>query len=419
MKRKIAISLAEGRVVRDLFENGFLELAQEQDIDLICLTPSARVPEFIKKWTRPHVQYHLLKPYILHGRSYRGARIFDLLIKRGRIGLLLWKQFQSYFFPPDPDYKTVIQDANLTVLTNPLFYTEMGVFATACALRIPTLGIVRSWDNLYKGFRMRPEKIAVWNPVNRQEAIELLRYDAEDVVITGAPQFDPYFDTNSNWSRERFARSIELDPDKPILTLATLGAFLPQFDETYLADILLGAIQSGAIDSETQLIIRLHPASRMEQFSKYNNLRNVRLSVITGYIPALGWTMSREEVLFVANLLRHSDAIVSPGSTITIEGAIFDTPTIVPLFHTYQPDLGKQQYDFHLRNHFKRLSELDLVPFVHTPEELLNAINRSLKERIWYREQRIQLARDYIYFTDGHSIQRLLNLIVSLIDKGT
>jgi CDP-glycerol glycerophosphotransferase (TagB/SpsB family) len=231
----------------------------------------------------------------------------------------------------------------------------------------------------------------------------------------GAAQFDAYFAPGTTWSREQFASYYQLDSSRPVIVLATLGAFLHLYDETYLVDWLLQEIANGGIPGKPQIVIRLHPASKLEYFQKYLSHPDVRISFIQGYIPSLGWTMTRDDVIAVANLLRHADLVISPGSTITIEAAIFDTPTIVPLFHVYQPELGKKQYDFHLRNHFKRLRELDLVPFADTPDELRSYVNRALTDKSWYRNQRTQLVHDYICFTDGRSAERLSDLILQLI----
>jgi CDP-glycerol glycerophosphotransferase (TagB/SpsB family) len=125
--------------------------------------------------------------------------------------------------------------------------------------------------------------------------------------------------------------------------------------------------------------------------------------------------MAREDVITVANILRHSDVVISPGSTITIETAIFDTPTIVPVFHTYQPELGSLQFNQHLATHFRRLQELDLVPIVNDSESLVQAIHHALNDRTWYQQQRAQLVREYICYTDGKSTQRLADLICKLI----
>lgn len=419
MRKQITISFTEGRVVRDLLWNNLPEILLEQGYEILFLTPAARVPQFTAQWSRPGIDFYPLRPYQLDVRGERALRMRRILFSNGKQFLGWWRKIEPKFFELDQEYANIIRGSNLVVITHPMFHSEIPVFRAAFELGIPTLGILRSWDNLHKGLRIYTDILAVWNQVNQEEACRLMGYDMGHVKILGGMQFDPYFAPDANWSRAQFARALNLDPERPIITLAMLGAFLHQYDESYLVEILLDAIRTGAIRGKPQLVLRLHPASKLEYFSKYMNLPDVRVSYAAGYIPTLGWSMSRDDVIFMANLLRHSDVVVSPGSTITIETAIFDTPTVVPIFHTYQPELGKEQFDHHLRMHFKRLAELDLIPIIRRPEDLVPAINHCLSDRSWYKTQRAQLVRDYIHFTDGHSTERLVELIEGLCHAPT
>ncbi len=415
MTLKIALSITEGRVIRDLFENGFLDMLHEHKADVVCFTPASRVSQFLKQWSQPGVAFCPIPLYDLDVTLQRSLKVRDLMLRRGRFLLPLWRRSVSKITLPDPEIIEKMRGAQLAVSTHPMFHTEFPVYRAAVKLNIPTLGVLRSWDNLYKGLRIMPETLAVWNEVNRQEAVRLMGYKPDQVKVVGGAQFDPYFDPNAVWTRKQFASYFQLETSRPVIVLATLGAFLHLYDETYLVDWLLQEIENGNIPGRPQVVIRLHPASKLEHFQKYLSHPDVRISFIQGYIPTLGWTMTRNDVVVVANLLRHADLVISPGSTITIEAAIFDTPTIVPLFHTYQPELGKRQYDFHLRNHFKRLHDLDLVPFANTPEELLQMVNRLLIDKSWYRKQRAQLVREYIQYTDGCSTKRLVDLIMKVM----
>lgn len=417
LTKTIAISITEGRVVRDLFCNGFLDMMNDAGYKVLIISPAASVSRFVDRWTKPGVSFAKLAHHDLKSSEYIILKLRNRVMRLGTKVLHRWMVLEHNFWKSDIGLKNLLREHKccLAVITHPMHHSEMPVYLAAKSLDLPTLGILRSWDNLFKGLRIRPDMLAVWNSVNRQEAVDFMKYPSDQVVVLGAAQFDAYFDSQSAWSREKFAASMNLDPARPIITVATLGAFLNLYDETYLVDFLLDVIRDRRIAGNPQLVIRLHPASKVESFSIYHGLPDVHISHMTGYIPTLGWTMTRKDVIFMANLLRHSDVVISPGSTITIETAIFDTPTIVPVFHTYQPELGKIQFDNHLSKHFKRLKDLDLVPFVNTPDALVSAICKALEYPSWYRTQRKQLVDDYIHFTDGKSVKRLVNLIVETV----
>lgn len=415
---KIVLSFTEGRVIRDLFYSGFVENLIQAGNSVHIFTPATKVPSFTAKWNLDGVRFYPLDRFFLGKKELRTLVVQNNLVKRlPRLLPLFGKIQNSFLMPYDTSITQTLREIrpDLVTITNPLEQYEYPVFSAAKKLKIPTLGVIRSWDNLYKGLRIRPDRLAVWNQINKDEACSMMKYAPDKVFVIGATQFDPYFAEGSIWTREQLAGKFDLDPAKPIITLAALGPFQPQYDETYLVDWLLAARDSGDIPQNSQIICRLHPGSRLEQFLPYLKFKNIRLSYMTEYIPTLAWSMTREEVIQVGNLLRHSDVVISPGSTITIETAIFDTPTIVPIFHTYQPEVAKRQYSWHLANHFGRLRDLNLVPIIERSEDLAPAIRHALADPSWYRDERKRLVEDYIQFTDGKSSERLIALIQNLV----
>jgi hypothetical protein len=418
-KKRVAISIDEGRTIRDLFYNGFLDLLVESEIEVTVFTEATTVSEFIQRWNREGVEFvHLLpcpvtraRAYALHiRRSLMRSKVRPLL--KGYLAFeerLLYhkrngyaQQFNSH--PP-----------NLLVTTNPLLMRDAELISTAHVLGIPTLGLVRSWDNVHKGLQCRPQYLAVWNEINRQEVVEFNAYQPENVVPIGAPQFDPYFAADTLWSREKLAKEFNLDPARPIILFATLGYFIQGLDETCWMDLLLDQINQEIIPGRPQVICRLHPWSRFEHFKRYAEHPDVRLSYTDRYLPTLTWYMTKDDVVLVANMLKHADVVITPGSTITLEAAIFDRPTLVPIFHTYQPERARDYFTkVVFSKHFRRIEQLGLVPIIRKAEDYAPAIIRCLNEPGWYREQRAQLVRDYVHFTDGKAVERFTKLIKQL-----
>ena len=417
-KKHIAISITEGRTIRDLFYNGLLDYLREAGFDLTVFTEAVDVPAFTQEW--PDVEFVYLKPYELNRGQKRAFSVRRSLIRRRALRPLLkrWLRFEEQrFHPPHPRYAEVLRERGTSLLlaTHAHLAREMQVISTAHSLGIPTLGIVRSWDNVYKGIRARPQHLAVWNEVNRQEVLDFEGYAPDHVHIVGSPQFDPYFAEDAIWPREKFFEHFELDPMRPVILFATKGYFIAGNDETVWMDALVEALNAGQIDGQPQVICRLHPWSRYEHFEKYAAHPDVRLSYVNRYWPALTWYMTRDDVVEMANMMHHSALTITPGSTVTLEAAIFDRTTIVPIFHTYQPERMADYFaTWVLGKHYGRLAKNDLVPIVRMVEDYAPAINRALAEPAWYRDQRAQLVRDYVHYTDGQSTKRLAELAVKL-----
>lgn len=413
--KTLAISFTEGRVIRDFFENGLIESLQNAGVRLLFFTPAERVPYIRQEWESKGISVFPLLPYSPSEKELKFENLRKRIKRRSaRLHHLFLKRYH-YFFRTDRQIEEVLtrEKCDLVLITNPMYRNETQVWSTAKKLGIPTIGAVRSWDNLHQGLRIYTDQLLVWSGINKQEAVNLMGFPGEAISVIGGCQFDQYF--NPAWikSREAFCRELNLDPSRPIIMLATIGSLWAGYDENYMVDQLTELIASGAIPGRPQLLIRLHPVSKYECFLPYLRHEFVRLSHITRQVPVLGWTMSKDEVGMVGNMLRHADLVISPGSTITLETAIFDTPTLFPTYHTYQPEFGRQCYGIVLAMHHKRLRDLKLANFIEQPEDLLPAILRSLDDRAWFAEERKRLFNDYIVFNDGKSTERLCRVLTS------
>ncbi|NDJ60757.1 MAG: hypothetical protein GYB67_06505, partial [Chloroflexi bacterium] len=248
---------------------------------------------------------------------------------------------------------------------------------------------------------------------------QLEAYAPDDVRIIGAPAFDAYLAPDAQWSREALSARLQLDPARPIILFATLGQFSQQIDETNPLEVLLRAVDSGQIPNQPQIVLRMHPWSRDTYFAPFIARPDVILSRYETYVPGLGWSPTRDEVVLAGNLLRHADVIVSPGSTMSIEGAIFDTPTVVPVFNEYMPEVFDAYFQrTWLDQHFSQLYKRDWVPVLRSGAAMIDAINRALTDPAWYTEGRRQIRDTFLGPLDAQATVRFAELILSAAGAG-
>lgn len=402
--------------MRDLFYNGLLDHLTAIGIKkIIIFTEATRVPEFVNTWKGPNIEFAFLHPC---GPSQWRQRAYWMRRRTAKLGsktlldlFVRWEQ--NKFYSPRQEYKDIFRENSVALLltTHAHIYRESELLSTAHHLGIPTLGVVRSWDNVYKGLRSRPQRLAVWNEINKKEVVEIEGYTPENVITIGSPQFDTYFNPSNISSRKDFAARFNLDPTRPILLFATLGDFILELDETVWVEKLVGLLNEQAIEGNPQVICRLHPHSRLSQFHRFGDHPDVRISYVASFWPSLQWYMTREDMVEMANMLHHADVVITPGSTVVLEAAIFDRPTILPIFHPYQPERALDYFNtWVLGQHFGRIERNDLVPIIRNQDDFAVAINRALNEPDWYKSERQTLVRDYVQFTDGRATNRLAQL---------
>ena len=410
--KTIFLSVQTGMVVRDLLRCGPLErVLSHPDAHVVLLTPGVRDPAFVDEFRHERVNIVPHHPYAPTPMVWR------LMVRRWRYARSpvmadAIHHLEERFIPTPPEYQKLFEEYRpaLVVSGDPLRPGDANLIAAARRQGVPSLGSVRSWDNLHKHLRTRADALTVWNRLNAQEAVEIDRYRRSQVTPVGAPQLDAYF---SEQTRTLVAgKELRLDPGKKTLVLAT-SSFTYESDQTYLVDILIDAIRAGEIYHPLQIVLRLHPDDRVGRYLKYRCAPEVILDIPQHYLATLGWTMTRDDVERMAAILRRADVMINFATTVTLEAAIVDTPTLLVAFSPIDPEeMQRYVVGLHFRMHYKPLVERDLVPIAWDRRQLVTWINRYLDEPSLYRAQRASIVREWVQFTDGASGQRLGDAIL-------
>lgn len=409
----IFITAQTGMVVRDLLRCGPLErITSHPDARVVLLTPGVRDPAFMSEFAHPRIEVQPHRPYApstmvwrVMNRRWRHARTPAMADR--------FHWLEERLIPTDPRYDELFRayQPSLVVVGDPLRPGDANLIAASHRHNVPTLGSVRSWDNILKHLRTRPDALTVWNDRNAREAVEVDRYRPDQVTPVGAPQLDVYFQPGLP-TREELCAQLGLDPRKRILVVAT-SSFTYESDQTYLVDMVLDAIRSREIRQPVQVVLRLHPDDRVGRYLKYAREPEITLDIPQTYLATLGWTMTRQDLQRMRALLYHADVMVNFATTVTLECAIVDTPTVLVAFSPIDPEeMQRYVVGLHFRMHYKDLVERDLVPVAWNRDELVGWINRYLDDASLYRTQRGEIVREWVQFTDGRSGERLGDAIL-------
>jgi hypothetical protein len=419
--KNLYLAIPVGQSVRDFLTLGIVTRLLEflPQFRIVILTPAYNVPEFVKlcgsherlmlrRMELPvNVQNPRLRRWRLRTHNRRGIRLaLSMEARCLRLPEYLSSTFRD--FPP-----------SLVVSTHPRTSYEYEIVMAARRLGVQTLGVVKSWDNVGKGLSSPPHLISVWNPVNKEEALRLLAYCDDEVEINGSPSFDCYYDARYLLPRKEFMLSLGLNPSRPLVTFATGGVMNREYygrDETHLADDLLRMIGESKLLQGAQLVIRLHPNSRLESFWRFWKRCGVKIS-FASYLPGIMWCPNDRDLQEQANLLKHSDVIITPASSWVLEAAIFDTPTVVPAYSDLQPEHVAAQLDrWTLVRHFKPLVENNWVPVTRSYQDTLTAIEDALTQPGKYAGGRSAIVDDYVYYRDNQCVRRVAEWIARIAD---
>lgn len=150
-------------------------------------------------------------------------RSWARLVARPYVRALVWRDRHR-----PPDAATLSYLARLrpdVVVISPLVARgrwgarQTDTVKAARTLRMPVAAAIASWDHLTtKGLiKVLPDRVLVWNDVQRREAVKLHGVPRRRIVVTGAQLFDQWFARTPKLEREAFLAPLGLDPARPYL----------------------------------------------------------------------------------------------------------------------------------------------------------------------------------------------------------
>ena len=426
MEKTIFISAPYGLQIHDLLDSDILPLLVERSKLKIIVLSFPHKKEYLKE-----------RLGTLNGR----VEIEDLTINslRYRKHLIDWiHQFRNS--------KWVSRSRFLTLSTNSLispFYTErryrnlfrkyrpsLVITATpglnlidrfllheAKKARILTLSIVESWDKLAtKGpIYVRPQLLAVWNEMMKEDAERIHYYHPEKVIVVGTTRFDATLNgKNDIFSRKEFFEKMGLSPQRRLITLTT--APTPSVgDHLFILKILTEAFRKNCFHFPVQILCRLHPNDDYRKYKDLMKVPHLFFDIPNFDLRPEYWTPTLENFTHLANLVTHTDVLVNIASTMTIEAAIADTPIVNLGFSTSEPERFAYQIGVvHHQKHYRHILERKGIRIAHDEKELIKHINNYLEDPSLDREGRKKIAEELTFKLDGKASERIAELIIKL-----
>lgn len=274
--------------------------------------------------------------------------------------------------PPSPDIERFLDEqAPDAVVITPLVglvpSSQLDLLRSARARGIPTAVCVWSWDHLSSKAIIRdvPDRLFVWNDVQRGEAIDLHRVPADRIVVTGAHCFDRWFDRQPSRSRADFTRRVHLLDDRPYLLWVCSALFPGSPSEAQFVIEWAHRVRASSDPRvrDAAILVRPHPSRRPE----WNDVawRSVPNLSLWGDNP-----IDEESRADYYDSLHHSAAVVGLNTTAFIEAGVVGRPVMAILpeqfranqegtlhFH-YLVDGGLLTISRSLDEHLRQLSSM-------------------------------------------------------------
>ena len=309
---------------------------------------------------------------------------------------------------------------DLVLVPDIVFPPDRVVLRASRRLGFYTLGMIRSWDNLTsKGvIQILPHKLIAHTTIMRKEAIKYAGMPEKDIVVSGIPHYDIFFQPRTK-TREEFLQGLGIDPRCRILLCAPFN-----YEYTGSAEIIINvlteAIDKGILPQDLHIIVRYRPATPEIASSKirpsshltFTNPCEHYFAVQNLQSPSEDWEFSKNDLELLVNTLCYSDVVLNYMSTLSIDAAVFDKPVINLRFDADTNTPPHHKIDIFVRYlHYRSTEASGGIRLVRNIREMIEAINIYLKNPALDREGRKRMIREQIEFTDGLSGMRTAEYI--------
>jgi hypothetical protein len=281
--------------------------------------------------------------------------------------------------PPDPAILSWLQTEQPDVVISSPFLmahsSEVDYIKAAAALRIPTVVVVASWDNLTtKGvFHVLPDLLFVWNTALAEEATRLYNVPPDRIVFTGAQAFDYWFQMEALRDRRTFCDQAGIEAARPFVLYLCSSTSIAS-DETEFVKQLRQSLSENPDSRSAQIVVRPHPVNP----SIWDNFTAKGVAVWPEGGTASHTLEDRQDFY---DSLYHSSAVVGVNTSALIDAVILDKPclTVITDHHrSGQAELGHFQ---HLINGRFLETAYSLSEAASVVADILSGIDRKAARR--------------------------------------
>jgi hypothetical protein len=266
--------------------------------------------------------------------------------------------------PPSPAIERFVDEqrpdlAIITPLVGVVASSQVDLLRSIRARRLPAAVCVWSWDHLSSKAIIRdvPDRLFVWNDVQKREALEMHGVPPDRVVVTGAQCFDRWFDRKPSRTRAEFARHVGLPDDRPFVLWVCSALFPGSPSEAEFVMRWAAHLRASADPRlrEVRILIRPHP-------SRAHEWDDVDWRTVPGVAFRGGNPVDDQSRADYFDSLHHSAAVVGLNTSAFIEAGIAQRPVLAIL----PPEFSASQEG---TLHFRYLVEGGLLTTSRTLEE--------------------------------------------------
>ena len=333
----------------------------------------------------------------------------------------LLTMIQNYLFDRkiNSEFITLLKtlDAKFIFSTSSVVESEWTVLRVMQNLGVPIYAHVLSFDNITSRGYIPIDYFniyMVWNERMKQELLEFYAISPKKIYITGTPQFDYHVNSKYLLSENDTKLKLGVGNVPYIIYCANHYKLTPLEPELFTS--IVKSFQQDEVLKYYDIVLRLHP---MDQYERWNRVlgkfSNVRINYAWPHaegVPVSWGEPALEEVTLFSNALRYAKVVLNIASTIAVDAAITDTPSVCIAYHPTNTDEGEKYLSYHYSDHYEYITNLGSSPLALNNSELVSLIKQSINTPAKLKENRRRLVTAY---TDNSTLGESTEIIARTI----
>ena len=263
--------------------------------------------------------------------AFAGSAWSRSRVARAALGWMLRRAEAA--IPPSRDVAGYLRERQadalvMTPLIGVVGSSQPDYLRAARTAHLPAAVAVWSWDHLTSKALIReaPDRVLVWNEVQRDEARRLHGIAPERVVVTGAQCFDQWFGRTPSRTRAEFCAAVGLPDEKPFLLYVGSALFAGSPPEAGFVQQWIAAIRASAdpVLRSCGILVRPHP-QRMREWEGVD---------LSGFGDVSVWggnPVTEPARADYFDSLAYSRAVVGLNTSAFLEAAIAGRPVLAIL----------------------------------------------------------------------------------------
>jgi len=364
-----------------------------------------------------------------HKFALKAVRPLIYLLRSSRIARRAFRNLQNKLFSPKL-YADLLDQykPDLVISSTAGWRLDRYLLREVKERGIRTVMTVVGWDNpSAHGLPGADVEFAnVWSGIHVWELSDGLDWPKDKLHIGGMPLYDGYI--NKTWliPREEYFKIHGLDPEKKLIAYAATALSISP--NLHIVEELTRIITENKLSVPVQLLIRLHPnhfksqKNYQDECEKiYEVTRNcpdvhvVAPKALAGGLPRY----SGEDFPEKASMLAHCDVLVTIYSTMVVEAALHDKPSISVCIDSptgWPENFWIPLHDVPSWPTAARVNKLGAGMNAFTAEELVTTLDAYLSDPSLHRQNRMRFVEQEITFLHGEATGETAAFLLKLLD---